>query len=110
MKDDTLYLRHILDAIDRIVSYTSAGREAFRRDLKTQDAVIRNLQVIGEAAKRMSGETRASHPDVPWKDMAGIRDRVVHDYFGVSLDIVWDVVENHLPALREQLAELLSKY
>lgn len=107
MKDDAVYLRHILDAIDRIVSYTAAGRESFRSDLKTQDAVLRNLQVIGEAAKKVSDGTRASHPEVAWKDMAGMRDRVVHDYFGVSLDIVWDVVENHLGPLRIQILPLL---
>ena len=108
MKDDSLYLRHILDAIDRILSYTAAGRRAFQEDLKTQDAVIRNLQVIGEAAKKVPEATRSSHPAIPWKDMAGIRDRVVHDYFGVSLDIVWDVIENHLPPLREKIVKLLS--
>ena len=90
MKEDALYFHHILEAIDRIRSYTSAGPEAFRRDLKTQDAVIRNVQIIGEASKKVSLETRAAHPEIPWKDMAGMRDRIVHDYFGVSLDIVWD--------------------
>ena len=103
MKDDELYLRHIHEAIIRILEFTVDGEEAFRRDLKTQDAVIRNLQVIGEAAKKVSAETRATHPDIPWKHMAGMRDRIVHDYFGVSLGIVWDVVVNHLPAIRLQL-------
>lgn len=100
MKDDSVYLRHIMEAIDRIRSYTSAGRDAFGQDLKTQDAVMRNLQIIGEASKKISAEMRDAHTDVPWKNMTGMRDRVVHDYFGVSLDIVWDVVANHLPALR----------
>jgi uncharacterized protein with HEPN domain len=75
----------------------------------TQDAVVRNLQIIGEASKKVSPETRAASPDLPWRDMAGMRDRVVHDYFGVSLDIVWDVVENHLPVLRESVQKLLQK-
>lgn len=109
MKDDSVYLRHILEAIERIRSYTSAGGEAFRGDPKTQDAVIRNLQVIGEASKKISTKTRDAHPDVPWKNMTGMRDRVVHDYFGVSLDIVWDVVENYLPPLRETVGKLLRK-
>ena len=108
MKDDRLYLSHILEAIDRVHSYTSAGRSAFRQDLKTQDAVIHNLQIVGEAAKKVSAETRAAHPEMPWRNMTGLRDRVVHDYFGVSLDIVWDVVENHLPRLREQVKKLLE--
>jgi len=109
VKDDVVYLRHIVEAIDRIRSYTSAGHVAFGQDLKTQDAVIRNLQIIGEASKKISAKMREAHRDVPWKNMTGLRDRVVHDYFGVSLDIVWDVVENHLPALREKVAGLLPK-
>jgi len=109
VKDDNLYLRQILDAIERITSYTSSGADFFRQDLKTQDAVIRNLQIIGEAAKRVSAATRDSHPAVPWKDIAGMRDRVVHDYFGISLDIVWDVVANHLPPLRSKILEILPK-
>ena len=109
MRDDELYLEHILEAIERILQYTAAGREAFEGDLKTQDAVIRNLQVIGEAAKRVSEETRGRGPAVPWRNMTGLRDRVVHDYFGVSLPIVWDVVTNHLPPLREQVRTLLRK-
>ena len=103
MKDDRLYLGHILEAADRIVSYGERGEKAFRRDRMIQDAIVRNLQVMGEAAKKVSPETRLAHPDVPWKDVAGMRDRVVHDYFGVSLDIVWDVVSNHVPPLREIL-------
>ena len=107
MKDDLVYLRHIDEAITRILAFTSAGETVFREDLKTQDAVVRNLQVIGEAAKKVSVATRAAHPDVPWKSMAGMRDRIVHDYFGVSIEIVWDVVENHLPPLQKLLAGLL---
>lgn len=106
MKDDTLYLEHILQAIERIESYTTGGVETFRGDTKTQDAVIRNLQVIGEAAKKVSVGTQAKTPDVPWRDIAGLRDRVVHHYFGVSLDIVWDVVVNHLPVLRASIEKL----
>jgi uncharacterized protein with HEPN domain len=109
MKDDLLYLRHILEAIDRIRAYTTGGSDAFRGDLKTEDAVVRNLQIIGEAAKKVSEETRTAHPDVPWREMTGMRDRVAHDYFGVSLDIVWDVVQNHLPPLREKVLRALPE-
>lgn len=109
MKDDELYLRHILEAIARALAYVEAGYDAFKADLKTQDAVIHNLQIIGEATKQISSETRAAHPEVPWKNMAGMRDRIVHDYFGVSLEIVWDVVENHLPPLRESIRGLVPQ-
>lgn len=70
---------------------------------------MRNLQIIGEAAKKVSEETRTAHPAVPWREMTGMRDRVVHDYFGVSLDIVWDVVQNHLPLLREKIRQALPE-
>ena len=106
MKDDYLYLGHIREAAERIVRYGQDGEDRFRTDLRTQDAIIRNLQVMGEAAKKVSARTREAHPDVPWKDIAGMRDRVVHDYFGVSLDIVWDVVAHHVPPLLQKLRAL----
>jgi uncharacterized protein with HEPN domain len=108
VKDDQLYLGHILEAADRIVTYGQRGEEAFRHDLMIQDAIIRNLQVMGEAVKKVSVKTRAAHPDVPWKDVAGMRDRVVHDYFGVSLEIVWDVVQHHVPPLRDALKRIVE--
>lgn len=108
MKDDHLYLGHILEAVGRILAYSEEGEDAFRRELKTQDAIIRNLQVMGEAVKKVSPGTRAAHPEIPWRDIAGMRDRVVHDYFGVSLDIVWDVVQNHVEPLREKLRRALD--
>lgn len=108
MKDDRLYLGHMLEAVDRLLVYGKEGEEVFRSDLKTQDAVVRNLQVMGEAVKKVSAETRAAHPEIPWRDIAGMRDRVVHDYFGISLDIVWDVLQNHIPPLREKVARVLS--
>ena len=108
MKDDRLYLGHILEAVERILAYSDEGEDAFRRELKTQDAIIRNLQVMGEAVKKVSQPTRVAHPDIPWKDIAGMRDRVVHDYFGVSLDIVWDVVRNHVPPLYQKLRRALG--
>lgn len=108
MTSDRLYLSHILEAIERILMYASKGEEAFRKDLLIQDGIIRNIQVMGEAVKKVSAETRAAHPEVRWRDIAGMRDRVVHDYFGISLDIVWDVVKNHLVPLRDSLQKILS--
>lgn len=108
MKDDRVYLAHILEAVERILAYSEDGEATFRRELKTQDAIIRNLQVMGEAVKKVSAATRAAHSEIPWKDIAGMRDRVVHEYFGVSLDIVWDVVKNHVPPLREKLRRALE--
>ena len=85
-KDDSVYLDHILESITRIDHYTKGLEEdQFDSDELVQDGVIRQLQIIGEAAKRLSDETRTKYPGVEWKDIAGMRDKLVHDYFGVDL-------------------------
>jgi len=102
------FLSDILEAARRITAYTMAmDYEAFLADLKTQDAVIRNLEIIGEATKNLSRELRDRYPGVPWKAMAGIRDRLIHDYFGVNLDIVWQIVSGELPQLIMQIDQIL---
>jgi uncharacterized protein with HEPN domain len=83
--------------------------ERFLADIKTQDAVIRNLEIIGEATKSLSTGLREKHPDVPWKGMAGVRDRLIHHYFGVNLDIVWDIVAVELPVLESQVEAILQQ-
>lgn len=108
-RDERLYLTDIKDAIDRVLSYTAGGRETFLADLMMQDAVIRNIEIMGEAAKGVSQITRGTHPEIPWKKIAGIRDRVIHGYFRVDLDIVWEVVDKELPRLREQVGAILSQ-
>jgi uncharacterized protein with HEPN domain len=92
-RKDGDFLIDIQEAVRRAMNYT-AGMvyEIFLSDTKTQDAVIRNLEIIGEATKNLSVEFRTRYPDVPWKSMAGARDRLIHDYFGVNLDIVWEIV------------------
>lgn len=109
MKDDRLYLEHIVEAVQRIRRYTTEGKAKFLVDQRTQDAVIRNLQVLGEAAKKVSPATVAEHPEIPWRSMTGMRDRVVHDYFGVSLEIVWDVVVNHLQVVEDEVRRALGQ-
>ncbi|MGH2911341.1 MAG: HepT-like ribonuclease domain-containing protein [Solirubrobacteraceae bacterium] len=108
MKDERTYLLHAIEAIDAIVSYTVDGREAFYADGKTRDAVIRNIEIIGQAVKGVSDATRALEPDIPWRQIAGMRDKLIHEYFGVDLALVWDVVERDLPGVRPRL-EKLSK-
>ena len=82
--------------------------DVFLKDTKTQDAVIRNLEIIGEATKNLSPTLRAAYPGFPWKGMAGIRDRLIHRYFGVNLDIVWHVVTGELPPLASRLQEIIA--
>ena len=108
MKDDRIYLLHARDAIGRILEYTTEGKDAFLLDRKTQDAVVRNLQVVGEGIKQLSGMAKQSHPDIPWKSIAGMRDKLIHDYFGINLELVWDVVEKHLPPLQSKISLLLA--
>lgn len=108
MKDDQIYLGHIRDAIADIEMYTAVGRDAFMVERMRQDAVIRKLEIIGEAVKRLSPETTTGRPEIPWKQIAGMRDRLMHAYFGVDLALVWRVVERDVPVLRNAVTALLS--
>jgi uncharacterized protein with HEPN domain len=107
VKDERVYLGHILNAITDIEEYTSAGRDAFMAERMRQDAVIRKLEIIGEAVKRLADSTKERRPEIPWKQITGMRDRLTHDYFGVDLALVWRVVERDLPALKAAVAALL---
>lgn len=106
-KDPRIYLTQILERLERISHYTRAGRDAFFSDPMIQDAVIRNLEVIGEAAKRVDATYRAAHAEVPWRSLAALRDVLIHQYEGVSLPEVWALVEKNLPELRSTLAAIL---
>jgi uncharacterized protein with HEPN domain len=108
VNDDRAYLAHIRDAIQRIETYTSGGREQFLADPMMQDAVIRNLEVIGEAVKGLSEALRLANPDTPWKQIAGMRDVLIHHYFGVKMKAVWQVVIGDLPLLRARVETLLG--
>ena len=109
MKRANPYLRHILDAIASIEAYTSEGREFFLRDRRTQDAVIRNLEIIGEATRNIPLEFRSAYPDVPWQQVAALRNVLIHEYFGVDLRIVWAVVVQELPSLKAQVRRTLGE-
>src|ERR1700680_104176 len=108
MKDDHVYLQHIRDALQDIAGYCGSDHSAFLDDRMRQDATLRKLEVIGQAVKSLSEHTKLRRPEIPWKQIAGMRDKVIHDYFGVNLEIVWTVVQKELPKLKVAVASLLS--
>lgn len=105
-----LYLTDIFEAIGKIEKYTKGlSLDQFRADGKTIDAVVRNLAIIGEAARQIPSEVRSKYPNVAWEEMVGMRDKVSHEYFGVDLKIIWETVKNDLAALREQINRVMAE-
>lgn len=109
MSRDDLYLRHLQDAIDKIERYVAVGYDEFMHVSHWQDAVIRQLEIIGEAVKRLSPEATQRHPDIPWRRIAGMRDVLIHDYAGVDLEAVWQVAQADLPNLRRAIEALVRR-
>jgi len=106
---DRVYLQHVVDAIERIESYIAVGREVFLANPHWQDAVIRQLEVIGEATKRLSEGIRSSYLEVPWRRVAGLRDVLIHDYMGVDIEAVWEITLRDLPVLKVKIERILSE-
>lgn len=105
------YLRHIVVEADYLIAHSRGLTwEHFSHDETLRRAFVRSLEIIGEAAKKVPGGFRAQHPNIEWRSMAGMRDRLIHDYFGVDYELVWDVVRNRIPELRRQLAAVLEAY
>ena len=109
-RDFKIYVQDILEAIRRIDEYLEGLTcEEFTKDNKTADAIIRNFAVIGEAVKKIPDNVKKKHREIPWKRMAGMRDKLIHEYFGVDLQILWDTAKIDLPAAKPALEKLLAE-
>ena len=105
-----LLIGDILLSMERIATYIGEmDQQSFASDNRTVDAVVRNLEIIGEAATRIPEEFKAGHPEVPWRRIVGLRNRIVHEYFGVDIGIVWSVVSHDLPQLRSKIQDIADK-
>jgi uncharacterized protein with HEPN domain len=108
-RDDRLYLVHIQECIARIELYTAEGKVAFMADTRTQDAVLRNLHTLAESSQRISDTLKVTQPDMDWRAIAAFRSVVVHDYLGIDLNQIWDIVQNDLPGLKRAIAAMLQE-
>ena len=107
MKDDLAYIEHLLLSICKIEDFTvNMTRSDFERNEMVQDAVIRNIEIIGEISKRVSNDLKNTYYDIPWREMAGMRDKLIHDYMGVDLDVVWTTIEVDIPRLSVLLKKI----
>ena len=109
-KDDTVFLRHIRDAIQSVAGYVEGVTyDQFLRRRMIQDAVVRQLEIIGEASNNLSAGLREAHPEVTWEQIIGMRNRLIHAYFQIDLAIVWEVVQVDLPVLKAQVVHMLDE-
>ena len=108
MKSERLYLHHILECIERIELYKSNSFQEFLPDLKTQDAIIRNLQILSESTLFVSEKTKTAYPEIPWREISGFRNVLVHDYLKINIERVWIIVDKDLPGLKIGIKKILS--
>jgi len=108
MKDDTVYLRHILECIRRIEENTEGGYHSFKASHTHQDAVLRNLQTLAESTQRLAEDAKEKHPAVPWRSIASFRNILVHNYLGIDLDRIWRIVQEDVPQLKAAINRMLS--
>lgn len=107
-KDPQVFLKHILDSIEWIEKDTAGlSKEKFFENVPIQDAVIRRIEIIGEATRNLPEETKLASPEIPWQDIMDMRNNLIHGYFGVDLKLVWDVVQSDLPPFKKQIQEIL---
>jgi len=110
-RDELLYLRHVLDAINTVEEYLQGvDEEKFKATRLLQDGAIRQIEIIGEAARHISKDIRKTYSEVPWQDIAGMRDKLIHGYFGVDIEKVWDTAQDDLPILKQQVTNILKDF
>lgn len=107
MKEDNVYLRHILECIRRIEEDTAGGQESFLASHTFQDAVLRNLQTLAESTQRLSKEARRRHPEVDWRRIGAFRNVLVHDYLGIDMETIWSIVRDDIPDLKRTIGAML---
>lgn len=108
-KDPQVFLRHILESIDWIEKDTKdLSKEEFLQNVPIQDAVVRRLEIIGEAIRNLPSDFIETHETIPWQDIVGMRNKLIHKYFGVDLELVWNVIEKDLSPLKQQITEIIS--
>ena len=105
---DSLYLIHIRECLARVTEYTPGGRNDFMEDTKTQDAVLRNLQTMGESTQRLSDSLKAGYPQVDWQELSAFRNILVHNYMGMDLEQVWQIITDDLPAFKQQIEAMIQ--
>ena len=109
MKDDMVYLEHIIDCINRIDDYAENDQFNFMNSTMVQDAVIRNLQILAESTQKISAPLKQQHPEINWRAISGFRNILVHDYLGVDLQQIWQIIENRLPSLKDNIQVIILK-
>ena len=108
MRDDNERLQDIIEAIEQLEKYAQQGKTVFKQQELIQIWLIYHLQIIGEAARVISQEFKTRYPEIPWRDVSDLRNLIIHEYFRVNLDIIWDIVQNDIPALKQQIKAILK--